>query len=158
MFRRHAMVVVVMAALLGAVAAWACKPPGDIAGFAVQATTHRTATIRFDAPARGAVAIRVLPIPVSWGEAMESKCMSSPCVVDGLDPSTAYTVQAIPYLVTQTNGTIYGSATPTVVVTTQPVVKLKDAVHDAVEYCLGRKLAHTACFRALDEALGKVNE
>lgn len=39
-----------------------------------------------------------------------------------------------------------------------PVVTLRDALQQGLETCLGRKLAHTACMKALSDALGKVTQ
>lgn len=39
-----------------------------------------------------------------------------------------------------------------------PSTTLRNAIQAGLETCLGRKLAHTACMKALAEALGKVNE
>lgn len=156
---RHSHIVAMIACLMMADGvAWACKPPDPVTGFAVQSVAHTTLSVVFDAPARGKVAVRLSPIPAGWGAATEFPCDASPCIVDGLDPDTTYEVRANPFVVTKTQGTIYGSPTEPVFLTTIKIVTLKDALHDGVETCLSRKLAHTACFKALNEALGKVTQ
>lgn len=138
--------------------AWACKPPDPITGFSVQSVAQTTLTVVFDAPTRGKVAVRLSPTPAGWGAAKEVPCETSPCVVDGLDPATTYDIQANPFVITKTQGTIYGNPTESISVTTLKIITLKDALHEGVNTCLDRKLAHTACFKALDDALGKVTQ
>lgn len=154
---KHLMIACALILSLAEVAS-ACKPPDPVTGFAVQSVAHTTLSVVFDAPARGKVAVRLSPIPTGWGAAKEFVCDASPCVVDGLDQQTTYEVQANPFVITKTQGTIYGSPTEPMAVTTSKIITLKDALHDGVETCLSRKLAHTACFKALDDALGKVTQ
>lgn len=154
--RSIAWALVVM--MLGHGSAWACKPPDDITGFSVESITHRAVTVAFDPPSRGHVVVRLDPTPPGWGSLAEVACKSSPCVIEDLDPETHYDVRAVPALVTQTRGTIYGTASSAQAVTTMPEVTLKDALLDGVDYCLSRKLAHTACFKALNDALRKVTQ
>lgn len=151
-------VLALLSLVLSPVIAWACKPPDDITGFSVESITHRSVTVAFDSPARGHVAVRLDPTPPGWGSLAEVACKSSPCVIEDLDPETHYDVRAVPALVTQTKGTIYGTASDARAVTTMSEVTLKDALLDGVDYCLSRKLAHTACFKALNDALGKVTQ
>jgi len=150
--------IIMVCILAWNVAALACKPPDPITGFSIQSVAHNALTVSFDVPARGKVAVRLSPIPAGWGAAKELVCDASPCVIDGLSSETAYDVHAAPFVITKTQGTIYGNPTDSLLVRTERVVTLKEAVHEAVDYCLTRKLAHTACFRALDESLGKVTQ
>ena len=114
---KHVLALCVTLVLLVGVA-WACKPPDPITGFSVQSVAHTTLSVVFDAPARGKVAVRLSPVPAGWGASKELPCDASPCVVDGLDPATTYDVQANPFVVTKTQGTIYGNPTEPVSVTT----------------------------------------
>ncbi len=148
----------IMLLLLSAGMALACKPPDPITGFAIQSVAQTSLSVTFDAPTRGKVAVRLSPAPASWGDAKEIVCASSPCAIEGLEPSVIYEMRAIPFVVTQTQGTIYGTPTDAQPVIMQKVITLKDAIHEGVNTCLDRKLAHTACFKALDEALGKVTQ
>lgn len=144
--------------LCAATISWACKPPDDLTGVAVQSVTHRSLVVQFDALQKGSVAVRITPIPSTVGAMKEVRCVASPCVVDELIPASVYDVQAIPMLVTQTQGIIYGNPSPSQSITTLPIVTLKDALQEGVDYCLDRKLAHTACFKAINDALGKVTQ
>ncbi len=142
----------------GASIAWACKPPDPVTGLSMQSSDFTSVTMAFDVPAKGGVSMRVTPTPAGWGEATSITCPSSPCVIDSLQPSTTYAVEAIPFLVTKTQGTLYGNPSTPLSVTTPKPVTLKDALHEGVNACLDRKLAHTACFKALNDALGKVTQ
>ena len=67
-------------------------------------------------------------------------------------------------------GATYGPLSPVVEFRTPPivvptpavppppaVVTLQQAIQGGLNLCLTKKLAHTACMRALSEAVGKVN-
>ena len=156
MLKRPALAILLL--LLSAGISLACKPPDPITGFTIQSVAQSSLSVTFDAPTRGKVAVRLSPIPAGWGAAKEIVCDTSPCIVDGLDPATTYDVQANPFVVTKTQGAIYGNPTDALPAITQKVITLKDALHEGVNTCLDRKLAHTACFKALDDALGKVTQ
>lgn len=156
MLKRPALTILLLLLSIGT--SLACKPPDPITGFAIQSVAQSSLSVTFDVPTRGKVAVRLSPIPVSWGEAKEVACVSSPCPIEGLEPSVLYEMRAVPFVVTQTQGTIYGNPTDALPVLIPKVITLKDALHEGVEHCLSRKLAHTACFKALDDALGKVTQ
>jgi hypothetical protein len=156
MLKRPALAILLL--LLSAGISLACKPPDPITGFTIQSVAQSSLSVTFDVPTRGKVAVRLSPAPASWGDAKEIVCVSSPCAIDGIETAVAYDMRAIPFVVTQTQGTIYGNPTESIAVTTPKVITLKDALHEGVNTCLDRKLAHTACFKALDDALGKVTQ
>lgn len=156
--RKDPMRYLLIVLLLMAIPAWACKPPDDLAGWAVQAVTHEAATLVFVTPTKGTVVVKIQSAPLNWDTAFEVPCPSSPCRVTGLAPGTTYDVQAIPALLTKTQGLIYGNRTAIVTFTTLPTVTLKDSLLTGFTSCVERKLANTACNKAMVEAIRKATQ
>ena len=95
-----------------------------------------------------------------WGSMSNLSCASSPCTVTGIPVGTAQVFQAIPFRSTPT-GSVFGEFTAGVTITLQapdspPAVTVQSALHAGLKTCLDKKLAHTACMKALADALEKV--
>jgi hypothetical protein len=85
-------------------------PPPDnvIKDLRVSGVTAQSLTVLATIPAGYKIAIRVGPAPMSWGTAIQQSCLLTPCLVTGLQPKTAYQVQAVLYTGTLNTDAVFG--------------------------------------------------
>lgn len=147
--------------------------PGAIPSMVSSDIQPKSAVITVTIPDGAKVDVRFGKSPMSWGSAAHAICNEAGrCELLDLDPGTDYDYQGVPYFGVMNQGAIYGdlSGVQTFTTATIPVpppppapvpvpsISLKDALQIGLDLCVTKKLAHTACMKALSEALGKVTE
>lgn len=144
--------------------------PGPLTGLQAVEIAQSSAMLQFD-PVEGAGAdIRVSLAPITWGSATSVTCsIDGDCPLQNLLPGKTYEAMGVRYFGKMNQGAIYGDLSGVYRFTTlsvpepppQPVpppsTTLKQGLQSGLETCLTKKLAHTACMKALSDALGKVN-
>lgn len=148
------------------------KPPA-LTGLRAIDVGETNSLVQFD-PASGFNAdIRIGPEGSWWGQMVSITCeVSGKCPVINLEAGTKYVLRGVRYAGTMNKDAVYGEISePVVFITTLPVPppppssppsppppsgpSLYDALMNGITTCLDRKLAHTACFKALKDAVGK---
>lgn len=143
-----------------AIASWSVEPGAEVGTLVVRLTPPDDGTGK---PAE--VDVRYQEgSSIGWGGAPSASCQAFPCTIGGLKGSTTYTLQAIPFRRIAGSGSAFGPFIgPAMAKTTQvqppppSSTTLRGAIESGLDTCLTKKLAHTACMRALREALRKVN-
>lgn len=162
-----------------AIASWSVEPGAEVGTLIVRLTPPDDGTGK---PAEVNVRYQEGP-SIGWGGAPSASCPAFPCTIGGLNGSTTYTLQAIPFrriagsgsafgpfigpATAKTNGATPGpvSPPPTPVPVPPPPTPqppppsttLLGAIESGLDTCLTKKLAHTACMKALREAVRKVD-
>ena len=152
--------------------------PSKLAGIQVDNIGPTSALVTFPLPTATGANIRLSLDPIAWGSATSMSCVGpdelgmATCVLENLLPNRVYALQGVYYFGVMNQGAIYGELSDVVPFTTAPFVPptppeppdephpmrtLTEAVLSGLDTCLSRKLAHTACMKALREAIGKVN-
>lgn len=152
--------------------------PSKLAGIQVDNIGPTSALVTFPLPAATGANIRLSLDPIAWGSATSMSCVGpddlgmATCLLENLLPNRVYALQGVYYFGVMNQGAIYGELSDVVPFTTAPFVPptppeppdephpmwtLTEAVLSGLDTCLSRKLAHTACMKALREAVGKVN-
>lgn len=145
--------------------------PGDLTGLRAVDVSSTSGMLEFEAVAGSGADIRLSIAPIKWGQASSLSCtVDGDCPMANLLPDTVYQAQGVRYFGVMNQGATYGPLSPVVEFRTPPivvptpavppppaVVTLQQAIQGGLNLCLTKKLAHTACMRALSEALGKVN-
>lgn len=146
--------------------------PGPLTGLQVVDMAQTSGMLQFD-PIEGAGAdIRVSLAPISWGTATSVTCsIDGDCPLQNLLPGKTYEAMGVRYFGKMNQGAAYGDLSGVYRFTTLPIpvtppppvppsppsITLKDALQSGLDTCLTKKLAHTACMKALSDAIGKVN-
>ena len=110
--------------------------------------------------------VRTSPAGTGWGSMQNLSCVSFPCTVTGIPVGKPQDFQAIAFRSTST-GSVFGDFTNVVTITlpapppvvtppAPPGVTIKDALVSGFKACVDRKLANTACNKAVLNELGKV--
>lgn len=145
--------------------------PGDLTGLRAVDVSSTSGMLEFEAVAGSGADIRLSIAPIKWGQASSLSCtVDGDCPMANLLPDTVYQAQGVRYFGVMNQGATYGPLSPVVEFRTPPivvptpavppppaVVTLQQAIQGGLNLCLTKKLAHTACMRALSEAVGKVN-
>ena len=145
--------------------------PGDLTGLRAVDVSSTSGMLEFEAVAGSGADIRRSIAPIKWGQASSLSCtVDGDCPMANLLPDTVYQAQGVRYFGVMNQGATYGPLSPVVEFRTPPivvptpavppppaVVTLQQAIQGGLNLCLTKKLAHTACMRALSEAVGKVN-
>ncbi len=146
--------------------------PDAIKDFAVKALTEPgSAIISLIGPDDGTgkaalINVRTSPAGTGWGSMQNLSCISFPCTVTGIPVGTPQDFQAIPFRSTST-GSVFGDFTNVVTITlpapppvvtppAPPGVTIKDALVSGFKACVDRKLANTACNKAVLAEIEKV--
>lgn len=152
--------------------------PGKLSGMQVSDISQTSAAVTFKLPVGTGADIRLSIDPMSWGSATSVSCVESDqlgtmtCQLENLLPGKTYALQGVYYFGIMNQGAIYGELSDIVKFTTlvaptpppapQPPppsnVTLLEAIRFGLDTCLTKKLAHTACMKALREAVGKVDK
>lgn len=144
--------------------------PDAMSGLRAVDISTTAAMLQFD-PVEGAGAdIRVAISPIKWGSATSITCrIDGDCPLANLLPNTVYQAQGVRYFGVMNQGATYGPLSDVYEFTTAPFVPstdpqppttsttVKQALQDGLATCLNRKLAHTACMKALSDAIRKAN-
>lgn len=143
--------------------------PDAIKGFSVTPGTESgSAIISLVGPDDGTgkaalINVRTSPAGTGWGSMQSLSCLSFPCTVTGIPVGAPQDFQAIPFRSTPT-GSVFGDFTNVMTITlpAPPVVPppqgvtLREALLNGFGACVDRKLANTACNKAVLGELGKV--
>ena len=146
--------------------------PGPIQSMVESSLEPKSAVITVSGPEGAKIDVRFAKTPMSWGSAAHAICNDAGrCELLDLQPGMDYDYQAVAYFGVMNQGAIYGPLSDIKTFTTAPLpapppppapgppppLGLKEALQSGLDTCLTKKLAHTACMKALSEALGKVN-
>jgi len=149
--------------------------PAAIPSMATSDIQPKSAVITVAIPEGAKVDVRFGRSPMSWGSAAHAICNEAGrCELLDLEPGTDYDYQGVPYFGAMNQGAIYGPLSDVKTFTTATIplpppvpplppvppspLGLKEALQSGLDTCLKNKLAHTACMKALSEAVGKVNQ
>jgi hypothetical protein len=107
----------------------------------VTTLTATTVTVVGTVPAGHKWNVRLARPPTAWGGATSQVCVTSPCLITGLQPKTAYQVQAVLYTGTLNQNAQYGPLSSPVSFTTPdgpalpPTDRDGDGTPDAQDQC-----------------------
>jgi hypothetical protein len=150
--------------------------PGKLANVQIANIGPTSAIVTFPLPFATGVDLRLSLAQIAWGSATSVTCTGpddlglATCLLENLLPNRRYDLQGVYYFGVMNQGATYGELSDVVTFMTAqgtpppvppspppaPSASLKDALQSGLDICLTRKLAHTACMKALSEAVGKV--
>lgn len=152
--------------------------PGKLGNVQMSNIGPTSAIVTFPLPFATGADIRLSLDPIAWGSSTSVTCTGpddlglATCLLENLLPNRRYDLQGVYYFGVMNQGATYGELSDVVTFMTAqgtpppvppspppaPSASLKDALQSGLDICLTRKLAHTACMKALSEAVGKVNQ
>jgi hypothetical protein len=100
-------------------------PVNVLTDLRVTGVTAQAMTVLRTVPPGHRIAIRVAPAPINWGSAIQAPCLTTPCLITGLQKLTNYQVQAVLYTGTLSVDAAFGPITAPVAFRTSdgPVVE-----------------------------------
>lgn len=144
--------------------------PGAIPSMVASDIQPQSAVITVAIPEGAKVDVRFAKAPMSWGSAAHAICNDAGrCELLDLEAGTAYDYQGVAYFGVMNQGAVYGPlssvqtfstaaipSSPAPPAPLPPSLGLREALQVGLDVCLKNKLAHTACMKAISEAIGKV--
>ncbi|MBI4000499.1 MAG: fibronectin type III domain-containing protein [Nitrospira defluvii] len=101
--------------------------PGTITDLTVSALESTTATIKAVSSDGSKVDVRIMVTPMQWGQAAHLDCTDAGvCDVTGLQPDTAYVIQAAAYFGVMNHGAVYGPLSSALSFRTKPAGQSTD--------------------------------